>query len=154
MRWLPAKRAWSAAALAAAAGALLLPSSRVAAADAARPLALRAIMRDMGKNLQVITDGISREDWALVERTAPLLAEHPQPPLGEKMRLLGFLGSKAGAFRDYDGQVRQAAQALGRAAGRKDGEGAIASFAGVQRSCLGCHQRFRQPLVERFYGKR
>ncbi|HEY5613408.1 MAG TPA: cytochrome C [Lysobacter sp.] len=140
------------------AGTFLLSTSWIAAADGTRQSsgspALRTIMRDMGKNMQVITDGISREDWGLVARTAPLLADHPQPSMAEKVRLLGFLGNNAGAFRGYDEKSRHAAQALGLAARQRDGEAAIASFATLQGSCLGCHQRFRKSFVEKFHEKR
>ena len=39
---------------------------------------------------------------------------------------------------------------MGEAAARGDGQAVIAGFAKVQQACLGCHQRFRKPFVERF----
>ena len=80
----------------AVAGALLAgayPLARAADADKAKPLALRKIMQDLGKDMQAITDGIAREDWVLVAKTAPRIANHPQPPMGERMRILAFVGS-------------------------------------------------------------
>lgn len=118
------------------------------------PLALRKIMQDMGKNMQAITDGISREDWDMVARVAPLIADHPQPPLTEKMRILSFVGSDAGKFRSYDEKTHQAAQALEQAAVRSDGKAVISSFATLQNSCLACHQSFRKPFLEHFYVQR
>lgn len=123
-------------------------------AGKAKPLALRKIMQDMGKNIQVITDGISREDWELVAKIAPLVADHPQPPLGEKMRILRFVGTDAGKFKGYDEKTHQAAQALGQAATREDGPAVISAFAKLQNSCLACHQGFRKPFLEHFYDKR
>ena len=49
----------------------------VSHAQAAEPLELQKVMKELGKNMQVITDGISREDWELVAKTAPLIAAHP-----------------------------------------------------------------------------
>lgn len=40
------------------------------------------------------------------------------------------------------------------AAASSDGKAVIQSFAHVQESCLGCHQAFRKPYVEHFYGAR
>ena len=135
-----------------ATGVLLLSASWIASADSTRQTAgfpvLRTIMRDMGQNMQVIADAISREDWALVARTAPLLTDRPQPSMAEKVRLLGFLGTDAGAFRGYDKKTRQAAQALELAAMRGDGEASIAAFATLEAGCLGCHRDFRQSFVE------
>ena len=135
-------------------GMFLLSSSWIAAAgntrQAARFPVLRTIMRDMGQNMQVIADAISREDWTLVARTASLLTDRPQPSMAEKVRLLGFLGADAGAFRAYDKKTRQAAQALERAAMRGDGEASIAAFATLEAGCLGCHRDFRQSFVEHY----
>lgn len=120
----------------------------------ARPLELRKIMKDLGKDMQTVTDGISREDWALVARVAPRIADHPQPPVGEKMRILAFIGSDVGKFKGFDEQTHKAAKAMQAAAERGDGKAVIASFANLQNSCLGCHQSYRKPFVEHFYGQR
>lgn len=122
--------------------------------DKTKPLALRKIMQDMGKNMQVITDGISREDWEMVARTAPLIADHPQAPLAEKMRILSFIGSDVGKFKSYDEKTHQAARALEQAGVRNEGQSVISSFATLQNSCLACHQSFRKPFVEHFYDAR
>ena len=77
---------------------LLLGASAACLADDAKdikPLALRTIMQGMGKNMQVMTDGISRSDWMLVEKSAALLADHPQPPAEEKARIIGLFGAEA-----------------------------------------------------------
>lgn len=121
--------------------------------QAAEPLALQKIMKDLGTHMQTVTDGISREDWALVEKIAPLIAEHPQPPLTEKMRIMAFMVTNMGKFKAFDGQTHEAANEMAKAAQAKDGQKVISSFQKVQSSCLGCHQAFRAPFVEHFYGK-
>ncbi len=140
----------------AVAGALLAgayPLARAADADKAKPLALRKIMQDLGKDMQAITDGIAREDWVLVAKTAPRIANHPQPPMGERMRILAFVGSNAGSFKQYDKQTHLAASALGEAAVRSDGKAVISKFATLQGTCLACHQQFRKPFQEHFDGQ-
>ncbi len=89
--------------------ALTAANDRAFAEPAAEPLALRKIMKDLGGNMQAVTDGISREDWMLIEKTAPLIAEHPQPPLLEKMRIMSFIGGNMARFKAYDGETHQAA---------------------------------------------
>ena len=118
------------------------------------PLQLRRIMQELGKNMQAVTDGISREDWRLVAETAPRIAEHPQPPLAEKVRILAFAGSDAGRFRRFDEQTHQAARTVEQAAKQGDGQAVITAFATLQNGCLACHQSFRKPFVENFYGRR
>lgn len=118
---------------------------------AVNQLKLRQIMQDLGQNMQGITDGISNEDWDKVANIAPFIADHPQPPLTEKVRILSFLGANAGKFKGYDEETGLAAQALKQAAVQNDGPAVITSFAKLQNTCLACHQGFRKPLIEHFY---
>ena len=121
--------------------------------SAVKALSLRNIMQELSNNMQIVTDAISREDWEQVVRTAPQIANHPQPPIAEKMRILGFAGSNVSNFKSFDKQTHQAAKELEEIAMRKDGKGVIAQFATLQNSCLACHQSFRETFKEHFYGK-
>ena len=121
--------------------------------QAAEQLELQKIMKTLSKNMQAVTDGISREDWAFVENTSRLIAEHPQPPLPEKMRIIGFIGTNMSKFKAFDEQTHEAASAMATAAQEKNGQNAISSFQKLQLSCLGCHQTFRPGFVEHFYGQ-
>ncbi len=120
--------------------------------QAAEPLELQKVMKELGKNMQVITDGIAREDWALVARTAPHIAEHPQPPVSEKLRIMKFMGPEMSKFKAFDMKTHEAAHDLMHAAHDKDGQKVIAAFQQVQTTCLNCHQTFRGKFVEHFYG--
>lgn len=120
---------------------------------AAEPLALQGIMKDMGRNMQAIVDGLSREDYAAVEKASLAIADHPQPPLGEKLRIMSFVGGNAPRFKAFDGETHDNAMALARAAKSGNGGDSIAAFHKIQSSCLACHQTFRKPFQEHFYGK-
>lgn len=122
--------------------------------EGAKELALRKIMKDLGANMQVITDGISREDWPLIEKTAPLIADHPQPPIMEKMRIISFMGGDMSRFKGYDTETHKAADALKQAAGTQDGQEVIAAFQRLQATCYGCHHNFREPFLKHFYPTR
>lgn len=141
-----------------AAGLFFSAPSGVAMAETgsetAKELALRKIMKELGANMQVITDAISREDWPLIEKTAPLIADHPQPPLTEKMRIISFMGGDMGRFKGYDTETYKAAEALKQAAGTQDGQEVIAAFQRLQTTCYGCHHDFRQPFLKHFYPTR
>lgn len=129
---------------------LLLGSITIQAAE---PLALQKVMKDLGKNMQTATDGISREDWSLVEHSAHLIAGHPEAPLDEKLRIIGFMGSNMGRFKAFDGQTHEAAHEMAEAAHQQDGQKVIAAFQRLQSGCLACHQTFRPAFVSHFYGK-
>lgn len=122
-------------------------------AQAVEPLAFQGVMKDLGKHMQTTAGAIAYEDWELVASTAPLIAAHPQPPAEEKARIVSFMGSKMGKFKDLDMQTHEAAHDLQHAAHEKNGVQVVAAFQKVQASCLACHQAFRKPFVEHFYGK-
>jgi cytochrome c556 len=122
-------------------------------AQATEPLGLQKVMKDLGKHMQTISAAIAYENWALVAETAPLIAAHPQPSMTEKARIISFMGSNMGKFKDFDMQTHEAAHEMEHAAHEKNGEQVIAAFHKVQTSCLGCHQTFRKPFMEHFYGK-
>ena len=82
-----------------------LPSAR--ADEATKPMALQSVMKQLGQDMQAVTAAISKEDWARVAELAPKIANHEQPPVMEKMRILTWLGTDAGKFRGFDGQVHQ-----------------------------------------------
>jgi cytochrome c556 len=123
------------------------------AGAAAEPLALQGIMKDMGRNMQAIVGSLLREDYAAIELAAMAVANHPQPPFSEKLRVMAFAGSNAPRFKAFDGETHDNAMALARTAKSGDGEAVIAAYGKLQSSCLACHQTFRKPFAEQFYGK-
>jgi hypothetical protein len=138
-------------------GTLMAMSGAMIWADdstATPPLALRKIMQDMDKNMLIMADAISHKDWPLVERIAPLIAEHRQPPFIEKMRIMGFVGTSIGKYKAYDGSVVEHAQAVGKAAKSNDVQGAELKFRTLQASCDSCHNEFQKSFVAHFYGKK
>lgn len=118
---------------------------------AVTPMVLRGIMQEMSRNMQAITDAIAREAWGEVTRISPLIGDHPQPPMTEKLRILAFFSGRAGEFKRHDAETHQAAQALQQAAADRDGEAVIAAYASLQQSCLRCHQVFRNTFIAHFY---
>lgn len=122
----------------------------LAASDVNSP-ALQRIMRKLGEDMQQVTQAIAMEDWQRVAELAPGIGQHEQPPLGEKARILRWLGSDAGQFRKFDTVVHERAAMLGDAAQQEDGNAVIAAFADLQRGCLACHRQFRAPFIARFH---
>lgn len=108
-------------------------------------------MKDMGSNMQEIAGGFAREDFDMVEKAAHAVAMHPTPSLGEKLRIMAFVGSRVKKFKDYDGEVHDAAHVLSKVARERDGLAAIDAFRRVQMACFNCHQEFRAPFKEHFY---
>ncbi len=131
-------------------GLTILTTTPLAAAE---PLELRKIMQDMGAEMAAISEAVSREQWAEVESAALKIADHPRPPMSERMRIKSLLGSDMGRFKSYDIKTHGTARELAKVAANEDGEAVIATFATLQSSCLACHQNFRQPFQLHFYGE-
>jgi len=109
---------------------------------------LSAIMRGMSQNMQIIADGIAREDWTLIAETAPLIADHPRPPFAEKMRILRLLGADAADFKGHDKQTHRAAHDVRQAASRQDGIAVIGAYQRLQTACFDCHRTFRDRFAQ------
>lgn len=133
----------------------LIPPAYAQQEDGGSPdesLELRKIMRDMGNDMRVITGAISREDWGLIEKTSMKIVNHPRPPLSERIRILAFVGSDISTFKELDGKTHDSARQLGVVAANLDGNAVVDGFATLQKTCLACHQRFRQAFQKNFYG--
>ena len=115
-------------------------------------LALRGVMRDMGREAAAIAEGLMQEDYARVEAAALRVASHPQPPVEERARIITWLGARAARFRGHDAEANQHAQAVAAAARRRDARAALGAFHEMQSACNACHAEFRRPLLEKFYG--
>lgn len=131
------------------------PSSAAETVDETKndsePMALRLIMQDLELNMQRIASAIIHEDLATVAELAPLVADHDEPPMTEKMRILSFMGSDAGAFKSLDGVTHDTAMMLKEVAEENDGDAVIKTYADLLQSCVACHQKFKQPFVDHFY---
>tara|TARA_R100001369_G_scaffold38512_3_gene64321 strand:- start:1455 stop:2048 length:594 start_codon:yes stop_codon:yes gene_type:complete len=137
------------AALVAAADAYSAPTDD-AQRNSNEPLMLRGIMQNLSTDMQQITGAMAMEDWQQVAQAATRVADHPQPTMSERLRIMAFLGTDAAIFKGYDQRVHTAAMKLAEAARREEGGAAIKAFAEVQSNCLGCHQTFRQPFQAHF----
>ena len=132
---------------------LFLASTGLAsAATDAEPLQLRKIMQSLSADMQILVDATAMEDWPRAEQAAARIADHPTPPMSEKVRILSFMGSKMAGFKAHDDKTHDAASALKQAAHQQDGVRVIEQFARLQNTCLSCHQNYRASFQQHFYG--
>jgi hypothetical protein len=66
--------------------------------------------------MQTTTDAISKEDWALVAKSAHKIAQHAEPPLSERKLIVDWLGSNSEPFEELDEHTHEAARAMRKAA--------------------------------------
>ena len=135
---------------------LLLTISTIATtwADETPPknaMVLRQIMQELDNNMQLTNHAITREDWDVVAKTALLIAEHPEPPFSEKLRIMMFFGRDISRLKQLDGQTHQAAKNLATEAKTGNRQNIMRSFNTLEQSCTNCHQQFKNAFVKHFY---
>ena len=120
--------------------------------SAAEEMVLEKVMREQAKNMQRIAGGIAREDYEQVVKASLAVIDppHPSSTLGEKLKLMGFLGTDIGRFKKLDGNTKERAATLAKTARTQNGEATIGAFQRLQMSCLACHSEFRKPFQDYF----
>ena len=118
---------------------LLLTISTIATtlADETTPnnaMVLRKIMQELDNNMQSTNHAMTREDWDVVAKTALLIAEHPEPPFSEKLRIMMFFGRDTSRLKQLDGQTHQAAKNLATEAKTGNRQNIISSFRRVNQN--------------------
>ena len=122
----------------------------VVADEDGRPHEFHEIMEDLGEHMVGITEGITHEDWIRVADHAQAIADHPRPPMTERVRIMAFAGTDVAKFKEFDNEVHDAAARLADEAAGGDGSAIIASFGRLQNGCLDCHAAFRTSYREHF----
>lgn len=108
--------------------------------------ALLGIMEELGTQVGRLAQAIMADDLATAIAAASAIADHPQPTLAERSRLLAHIGADAPAFRAANADVHDAAVAVRTAAQMGDRTALAAAFHRLADSCLSCHTRFRDRL--------
>ena len=120
--------------------------------SAAEEMVLEKVMKEQAKNMRRIAGGIAREDYEQVVRASLAVIDppHPSSTLGEKLKLMGFLRTDIGRYKELDGNTKERAAALAKTARSQNGEATIAAFQRLQMSCLACHSEFRKSFQDYF----
>lgn len=118
------------------------------------PLALQKIMLSMGLEMHNIGDAIATKNWKAIEKSATWIADHPKPPMVERMKIMSFLGTEALQFKTNDKKTHNAASDVADAAKQQNNASVNNAFATLQQTCLACHQTYRAKLQDHFYGQR
>ena len=114
--------------------------------DADLPV-FREIMRELEQNLTTVTQALVREDWESVRAAAMAIAEHPDPPMGERRHIMARATSREGVsvpkVRATDQALHKVAAELAEAAERGDMEAVLDRHARVVSGCVACHDMMR-----------
>lgn len=115
------------------------------------PMKIREIMQGMQVNMQQIEQGIVQKDWELISQNALAIADHPAPPIFEKLRIIAYMNTDMGVFKKLDKTTHQTAKELAELVLQKDKGDAGLKFTQLKESCQQCHQVFRAEFQGYFY---
>jgi len=109
---------------------------------------LKSIMQDLGEQMGQLVKGIMADNMETVSQAAVAIADHPKPGLGERLVLLGRIGSDVTTFRQKDVEVHEAAIFIKQAAEVGDRDALVSGFHRLTKACLACHMQFRDVIVD------
>lgn len=104
---------------------------------------LKSIMQDLGEHMGRLAQAIMADDMETASAAAGAIANHPKPGWGERLVILGRLGTDASAFRDSDLAVHEEAMGVQQAAEAGDRDALALGFQRLTGACLACHTSFR-----------
>ncbi|MCW8919525.1 MAG: cytochrome C [Gammaproteobacteria bacterium] len=118
---------------------LVLAAPAAAAGDV-----MNRMMQGLGAEMARINEGIWREDFEAIAGAAAAIAEHPLPPLLQRLELLAQLGTAAPRFMAADDEMREAALALKEAAEGGRIDEVVSRYQPLQQRCVACHRWYRR----------
>jgi cytochrome c556 len=105
---------------------------------------MNRMMQGLSENMARINEGIWREDFEAIAGAAEAIAEHPLPPLLQRLELLAQLGTDSSRFMKADKEMQGAALALKEAAGGRQVAEVVSRYQLLQQHCVECHSWYRQ----------
>jgi hypothetical protein len=65
---------------------------------------------------KMITEGITLENYLMIEKAASRIAKQPKPAMSQRKKLIKSLGNEISQFKSYDGIVHGGAVKIEQAA--------------------------------------
>lgn len=104
---------------------------------------MNKMMQGLGEEMARISEGIWREEFVTIAGAAQAIAEHPLPPLLQRLALLAQLGTAAPRFMAADDEMKEAALVLKVAADGQRIDEVVSRYQQLQQRCVACHSWYR-----------
>jgi len=120
----------------------------VTAQEAPDPTKLKYIMQEMIVNTQLLTKGIFYEDYQQIMQAAKNIADHPEPGLTSKVKLMNYMGKEMVEFKKLDTFVHDTAIKISNAAQQKNMPEIITEYHTLIDGCQSCHTNYKQSVSD------
>ncbi len=107
------------------------------------PKNFKEVMQRIELNMSKIVGHIMREEFDEIVQLAEQVANHDEPPLTHRMKLIAELGTDFIDFKSHDDNVHINSVAMQEAAKRKDLDSVIINYGKTMQSCNHCHKKYR-----------
>lgn len=122
--------------------ALLVPQFLFAQEEQPR---LKTLMATMGGHAQAMLAGILYDDFKIIENAVGWVNNHPSPT-ADLAKIKEELGVEVLRFKYYDTLTHNAANAIGRAAKKRDMREVGKQYGIMIHNCTKCHEAYRDRL--------
>ncbi len=106
---------------------------------------LQSLMATMGQKAQIIMTGIAYDNFDMIEDAASWVNDHAEPTADLQI-IKEELGYQGFAFKMMDKAAHNAANAIIKAAQAKDMPEVAKQYGKMVKSCVRCHNAFRERL--------
>jgi mono/diheme cytochrome c family protein/cytochrome c556 len=109
---------------------------------------LKQIMQKLGSDYSRLNHAILLEDFDGAAQAAHAIAYHDKPPMSQRMKILGSLGTDMPKFKQADGKVHALAIKIEEAAKAGDMPLLMQRQSQMLSACMACHSTYRSRVVD------
>ncbi len=106
-------------------------------------LTFKSVMILLQQQMNLAAAGIYQEDYALIQRAGYAIAKHPAPSLAERKRLVRVITPIRKQYRIVGRIVHGNAEAMARAAEKRQMPAVLTAYQQLLGGCVACHQLTR-----------
>ena len=110
------------------------------------PKNFKEVMQRISVNMADLVDPILKGEFSKVHKIAERVANHDEPPLMLRVKIIAELGMDFIDFKKYDDEVHMNAVSIQLAAKNKDIDGMITGYGKTMQSCHDCHKKYRKRI--------
>ena len=109
---------------------------------------LKKVMQQLGRDYSNLERAILWENFEAAAKAAHAIAYHDKPSMGQRMKIMGALGTEMPEFKKADGKVHDLAVNIEKAARAKDMPLLIQHQSRMLTACMACHTTYRSRVIE------
>ena len=109
---------------------------------------LKRVMQQLGRDYSNLERAILWENFEAAAKAAHAIAYHDKPSMGQRMKIMGTLGSEMPEFKNADGKVHKLAVNIEEAARAKDMPLLIQHQSQMLSACMACHTTYRSRVIK------